>query len=1041
MQENNSFTIYNASAGSGKTFTLVKEYLKLLLGSNNKDAFKNILAITFTNKAVGEMKERIIEALKEFSSEAILENPNDMFLMISKELSIKPFDLHKKSKTVLTSILYNYSAFNISTIDGFTHRLIQTFAHDLKVPLNFEVELDAGLLLNEAVDRLISKTGTDKALTKVLVDFAIEKADEDKSWDVSYHFNKIAKLFLNENDIKFFETLKDKSIEDFNKLKKALKNQIKNLESSITKTAQSVLTLIEECGLEHGDFSRKTLPNHFVKASNLDFYRLYENQLKTNISENKNIYTKTLDPDLAQIIDSILPQIETHYLELKSKIFRLKFFKAIYKNITPLSVLNEINQELNAIKEEQNKMLISEFNSIVGNEIKNQPTPFIYERLGEKFRHYFIDEFQDTSILQWENLIPLIDNSISSENGTTMLVGDAKQAIYRWRGGEAEQFIDLYNRAKEPFVVKQKIESLNANYRSCKEIINFNNKFFGYLSNNVFNNNKYQELYNNATQKTILENKGYVSLQFLDINKGDNKDEIYSLEVYNTINKCLKNDFKLKDICVLVRKKKEGVAIANFLSEREIPIISSETLLINNSPEIVFINNILKLLVNPNDLQTKVEFLNYLAIKNNVEDKHAFFESLIHLKSSDFFKNLNMLNIYFDEVKALQMPLYDLAEEIIRSFKLIKKSNAYIQFYLDTILDFSHKEFSSIEKFLDYFESKKDTLSIVSPSEQNAVQIMTIHKSKGLEFPIVVFPYADLNIYAEKDATEWFPLQANEFNGFSYSLLNFNKDFENYGEVGNTIYHEHRSKLELDNVNLLYVALTRPIQQLYIISKNENKPALSTYSGMFINYLQNIGEWNESQLTYAFGSAENNIKKKSSEEKVVISSEFITTSKESHNINIVTNSGYFWDTEQQNAIERGNLIHDIMSQIKTKNDIDFVIKDFLSSSIINKTQAKELKEVISHIVEHKKLKDYFQSIFTIYNEKEILSNQGNVLRPDRLVINSKKEVVIIDYKTGEESNSHKSQLDSYENILNEMDYKTIKKILVYINDAIDVKEI
>ncbi|MDU8884762.1 UvrD-helicase domain-containing protein [Yeosuana sp. MJ-SS3] len=1040
MQKNNSFTIYNASAGSGKTFTLVKEYLMLLLGKKSNDAFKNILAVTFTNKAVGEMKERIIEALKKFSSKTILENPNDMFQMIVKELEISPEDLQQKAKAVLTSILYNYSAFNISTIDGFTHKLIQTFAHDLKVPLNFEVELDQDALINDAVNKLINKAGTDKALTKILVEFALEKTDDDKSWDVAYDFNKIAKLLVNENDIKFIETLKDKSVEDFIALKIKLKDQIKFLEDSITKIAQSVLTLIEESGLEHGDFSRKTLPNHFIKASNLELDRLYDNQLQINISENKNIYTKTLDGNLAAIIDSILPEIETNYLDLKTKVYEHKFLKAVYKNITPLSVLNAINQELNAIKEEQNKMLISEFNSIISKEIKGQPTPFIYERLGEKFRHYFIDEFQDTSILQWENLIPLIDNSLSSENGTTMLVGDAKQAIYRWRGGEAEQFIGLFN-DKNPFHVEKEVFNLPTNYRSYEEIINFNNPFFKYLSSNVFSNSAYQELYGNAKQETVLENKGYVSLHFLDINQGDNKDEFYTQEVYNAIQKCLENNFQLKDICVLVRKKKEGVAIANFLNEKEIPVISSETLLINNSPKVVFVNNVLKLLLNSNDLQIKVQVLNFLAVKHNINDKHNFFESFIYLKLSEFFKNLSQLDIYFDETMALQMPLYDLVEYIIRAFKIIEKSDAYIQFYLDAVLDFSQKEFSDIESFVDYFEDKKETLSIITPHGQDAVQIMTIHKAKGLEFPIVIFPYADLNIYAEKDPKEWFPHQKNNFNGISYTLLNFNRDFENFGETGSAIYNERRSKLELDNINLLYVALTRPIEQLYIISKKEKEAAFKTYSGMFINYLQSIGKWNESQSFYEFGSIDKNSEKESSEEKIINNPEFITTAKESHNINIVTNSGYLWDTEQQNAIEKGNLIHNIMAQIKTKNDIDFVFNDFLSLSIINKTQAEELKKVVYKIIEHSKIEEYFLSNYIIYNEKEILTNQGKILRPDRLVINSKKEVVIIDYKTGEEKTSHILQLDSYEDILNTMSYKVNKKILVYINDKIEIKEI
>src|SRR5690606_33521583 len=298
--------------------------------------------------------------------------------------------------------------------------------------------------------------------------------DDDKSWDVAYDFNKIAKLLVNENDMPFIESIKNKTLDDFKTLKNQLKKEIKETENNIIKHAQSVLNLIEERGLTFTDFSRGTLPNHFKKAAELNLDNLYVNQLEENITERKGIYTKTLKPDLASAIESILPKIEASYKLVKSSVYGLKFLKNFYKNITPLSVLNTINNELVLLKEDQNKMLISEFNAIISKEIKNQPTPFIYERIGEKFKHYFIDEFQDTSQLQWENLIPLIGNSLSSETGTAMLVGDAKQAIYRWRGGKAEQFIDLFN-DENPFPIEKKVNNLPINYRSFKEIVNFNN--------------------------------------------------------------------------------------------------------------------------------------------------------------------------------------------------------------------------------------------------------------------------------------------------------------------------------------------------------------------------------------------------------------------------------------------------------------------------------------------------------------------------------------------------------------------------------------
>lgn len=1044
MQDVNHFNIYNASAGSGKTFTLVKEYLKILFTAKSNTYFKNILAITFTNKAVAEMKERIIVTLIQFSEETILTNPNSMFTSICKELHMQPVELHKKSEKILHTILHNYAAFDISTIDGFTHKLIRTFAFDLKLPLNFEVELEQEALLNEAVDSLIAKAGMDKAITKVLVDFAIEKADDDKSWDVSYDFNKIAKLLVNENDIPFIETIKDKTLEDFNRLKTTLREKIKVAENTILQNALNALTLISEAGLEHSDFSRGTLPNHFKKASELNLDGLYSNNLENNIKERTGIYTKALKADLANTIDSILPQIETYYQTVKTAVYQYKFLKNFYKNITPLSVLNIINNELRTLKTDQNKILISEFNNIISQEIKNQPTPFIYERIGEKFKHYFIDEFQDTSQLQWENLIPLMDNALSTEKGTAMLVGDAKQAIYRWRGGKAEQFIDLFNQKSLPFVVKQEVKDLKSNYRSFKDIVDFNNGFFSYLSTCVFTKKEYQQLYERACQDTFTQQTGYVELSFLNIEKEDDRNDIFSEQVLQTIHKCLDNGYKLEDICVLVRKKKEGVAIANYLSQKHIPIISSETLLIYNAPEVVFVNNLLLLLVQPKNNELKLAVLNYLASLFEVDNKHVFFVNHLHLSMPHLFKSFEAFNINITHNNLLQLPLFDLVETLFRSFNLLKTSNAYIQFYLDLVLEFSEKKGSDIVSFLEYFENKKDSLSIISPKGQNAVQIMTIHKSKGLEFPVVIFPYADLDIYQELEAKEWVPINKNLYNGFSYTLLNFNKDFENFEDPSPEIFYNHKSEQELDNINLLYVTLTRAIERLYIISTNitssNSEVNNKKYSGLFKNYLQHIGRWNDTQFVYTFGTPVIKIMGSSHiATQNIVHSGFISTSKETHNIKVVTNSGYLWDTNQQEAIEKGNLIHNLMSLIKTQDDIDFVINDFINAALIDPEQALILKNKAQDIVNHPLLKPYFTNEAIIYNERDIISKEGIVLRPDRVIINPNNEVVIIDYKSGMEDIKHTQQLQSYEDVLREMDLKVIQKILVYTNEPVLVR--
>ena len=1038
------FKVFNASAGSGKTFNLVKSYLKLLFKTENIFGFRNILAMTFTNKAVGEMKERILKKLKDFSEETVLDGNDAMFNALCLELSLQPEYVNKKAKTLLSTIMHNYAAFDISTIDGFNHRLIRTFAYDLKLPINFEVELDTEALLNEAVDSLIAKAGTDKKLTKILIDFAIEKADDDKSWDISNDLNKIAKKLTNENDIPHIkEALKDKTLDDFESLKTSLIKQIKSTENQIIDNAKSILTTFENNGLTKADFSRGTLFNHFEKASLLQTNGLYNNQLESNIEENK-VYTTKLDANKKDIIDSLLPEIGLTYKTIKAAVYNLTFLKAIYKNVTPLSVLNAINTELQLIKDNENKLLISEFNTLISNQLKDQPTPFIYERIGEKFRHYFIDEFQDTSEMQWNNLIPLIENSLTAENlkgekGSTMIVGDAKQAIYRWRGGKAEQFIDL-TEDKNPFPVNKKLIELEENYRSHKNIVNFNNSFFKYISNTSFRNEHYANLYKKANQNPTIKEEGYVSFQFLDLKESeDDKETLYAKETYNTLKKCLDNGYDLKDICVLVRKKKEGIAVANYLSENDIKIMSSETMLIDNSESVQLINNILRLLVNPNNFEVRINVLHYLASTFNVEDKHTFFNQNLKLNIDTFFGSFKQFGIDFNTTVIAQLSLYDSVEDIARQFNLLQTSDAFVQFYLDLVLEFSQKHITGISGFLDYYDNKKDSLSIVSPNNQNAVQIMTIHKSKGLEFPVVIFPFADLDIYREIDPQEWFPIDKTLFNGFSKTLINFNSDVENFGEIGQNIYNKHKAEQELDNINLLYVALTRPIEQLHVISKTDNNlNELNSYSKLFQSYLQTEQLWSDNQTFYEFGNSKREIIPVEKSLETSSNKNIISVNKKEHNIKIITKSGYLWDTNQQHAIEKGNIIHDIMSKIYTKDDIDFAINLALDNGLINDDQVESITKNINDIVNQKYLKEFFTDQYTIYNERDILTRTGQMIRPDRLAIKD-NQATIIDYKTGLPNPKYEQQLEIYATHLKEMGYQISNKILVFINENIQTK--
>ncbi|WP_233266008.1 3'-5' exonuclease [Formosa sp. L2A11] len=336
----------------------------------------------------------------------------------------------------------------------------------------------------------------------------------------------------------------------------------------------------------------------------------------------------------------------------------------------------------------------------------------------------------------------------------------------------------------------------------------------------------------------------------------------------------------------------------------------------------------------------------------------------------------------------------------------------------------------------------------MSPEGQDAVQIMTIHKSKGLEFPVVIFPFADLNVYEEIEPKEWFPINADAFSGFPFTLLDYNKsNFEEFGEEGLAISTRHQSELELDNLNLLYVALTRPVQQLYIISSLafDAKQNVNTkkYSGLFIDYLMQNGLWQDTTYTYQFGDPkkiierEKNPKKKENKPEQ-LNLEFISTAKKDHNIKIIANSGYLWDTKQQDAIEKGNLVHNLMAKIKTDEDVELVLNQAEQSGLISKDQFGGLHDSILQIIDHTELQTYYTSHNTIYTERDIINADGVILRPDRLVIAPDNKVVIIDYKTGTELEKHKEQLNDYQHSIEAMHFEVDKKILVYINDDIQV---
>ena len=1046
MQNISTFQVYNASAGSGKTFTLVKEYLKVVLSSDDRFKFQSILAITFTNKAAGEMKERILENLYSFSSG----KGNDLFEILLEELKESRELIQKRSAIILDAILQNYSAFSITTIDSFTHKIIKSFAFDLGLNVNFEVELDSDTLLNQAVDILISKIGLENDITKTLIDFSIEKAKEDKSWDISNDLNDFAKILLNDEDAKHFKKLSSKTIGDFLALKtKLIKNQ-KEILGQFNIISEEGLSIIDSMNLKHNDFYYSLIPKHFISLKTPEKSRFFdESKLKQRIEE-RMFYAASKSEDVKASIESILPELLRLYDQSEKLYEHYTLNSLVLKSIIPLAVLTKINAELSVLKEENNIRLISEFNQLISNNIKGEPAPFIYERIGQKYMHYFIDEMQDTSVLQWQNLIPLIDNALSQEQSNLLLVGDGKQAIYRWRGGKAEQFIKLGSNNQKgvnsnPFQVNKEIKGLDVNYRSYSEIIQFNNSFFQYVSGS-FQNPLYQQLFVDGNkQESTNKVGGFISIDFLEKELEKEYNEIkYAKKVLEILNN-LDVGFARKDVCILVRKKKEGVAIANYLSENGVEIVSSETLLISNSKKVNFIIDYLQVIQHPNDQETWLNVICFLHQHLKLKTElHSFIASFEIDKNNLFFEMISNYGFSFDKERFLQLPFYEKVEEIIRSFHLANNSDAYLQFFLDTVFEQQNKG-ADIQLFLDFWEQKKDKLSIVAPEAENAVQIMTIHKSKGLEFPVVVFPY-NIDIYNQINPKSWVSdLSTDNFNGFNEFLINATKNIKYAGKAGSKIFNNQREELELYSFNLLYVALTRSVEQLYIVtdksvsSKGEVNSNLT--SGILINYLKEIGVWNDDKLNYEFGNHQKVSENKNHVSNTTTQNLFISNSLQQHNIKMLASSSLLWETKQGKAIDYGNLIHKMMSYVLTEKDVETVLQDAVNRGDVSKSEMEPLQKMIYNIVQHPELKRYYNTNILVYNEREIATLSNEIIIPDRLVFISKTEVVIIDYKTGLSNKKYHQQLEHYKNVIESMGLKVVKKMLIYINDEIIIEEI
>jgi ATP-dependent exoDNAse (exonuclease V) beta subunit len=1035
----NNFVVYKSSAGSGKTFTLVKEYLRLALSDDKNLSFnyKRILALTFTNKAAAEMKSRVIDALYQITQN---NETTSTGLMLGQDLKISEQELKRRAQIVLSDILHHYSDFSVGTIDSFTHKIIKTFAHDLKLPVNFNIEMDTKGFYEKVIDTLFSKVGEDAYISKLLTEYALSKAQDNTAWDPQVQIQEFSELLLKENSEAYRDKLKQFSSDELEGFRRDFSNFIKEYQTQVSEPAEEALQLIKQANLKDEDFVQKSKgPQNFFKKcinQSVDLLACKSSTL-TNVVQSQNWAHKdstkqaafhSLNPQLHRLLTHLISYIEKNYTYYSLS-------RILSKQMYALMLIKKIEEISAEQKSEDRLVFISEFNQKISEIIHNEPTPFIYERLGERYRHFLLDEFQDTSTLQWHNILPLLDNSLA--NGwLNLIVGDGKQSIYRWRNADVKQFASLPildNKTNNPLMeeMQQSIQRnykgdvLKANYRSLKTVVEFNNSLFVDLSESLLSGLT-KTIYEDQAQEIKNNAIGFVSIHTGKKSRED-VDDFNFEQVRSQITQAIADGFDYKDICIICRVKRTGSLIANQLIAQKIPVVSSDSLLLQSNFEVNTIVSYLSYLSNKEDHISAAAVINYLfqSKKINEKDYHICLSGLSVNKS--LFEVFKLCGVHLEEAELSLNNLFDNCIEIINALGLNQTGYQYIRFFLDEVNEYLVLKNSNIASFFDWWQNRKNNASMIIPDNTNAVKIMTIHTSKGLEFPVVIVPHCSWQVYKAGDT--WVDLHT-ERTPLPVSIISLSKKT---GELGfEEEFATEKQDQTLDNLNLLYVAFTRAVERLHIIS---------VYSD-YITY-DSVAHWLEKHMQSKLQSISDNyfelgaLQKKQSKQhtKGLTNFDLQALSFNSSNKAIQIKAAYLNNTEEAEAAKQsGLLMHWLLSKMYTVNDLSAALNEAVLLGLTDKKEAELLKQKLTQLCSNSEIAEYFAEGLSCKLEAELIMQNGEILRPDRIVFKD-RETILIDYKTGKENNKHYSkQLLKYETALVSMGYTQVKKLLVYMDD-------
>jgi ATP-dependent helicase/nuclease subunit A len=819
------FKILTASAGSGKTFNLIKEFLFLVM--KNPDDYKHILAITFTNKATEEMKTRIIESLMDLARG---NKKNDFYTLIDKEYNY--IDIPAQATKVLENILHHYSNFHIQTIDAFFQKVVRAFAKELELQIGYELELDTDLVLSIATDSMLNRINEDTDLAGFLEEFVFDLIEKDKGWNIEPDIKYFGRELFRDRYYTLLESLgKDDVIDKktIRNVKDKLNNTASLFENRMLDLSNRAKEVLEGYQLSVDDFSSKSKGPAGYLVYKLGARKDYDpKKLARNAAESDEYwYTKNsnkkktildcLNDGLRDILIEAVAHFDENYMEYLTAV-------ELRKNIYITGILADLQKSIINYRNENDVFLISDTNRMLKSMIAKDEAPFIYEKTGSHFKHYLIDEFQDTSVFQWMNLAPLIKDALGSGN-TALVVGDSKQAIYRWRGGERELLNDIEKEFGEFSGMIERVP-LEYNFRSGENIIEFNNLFFKNALTNLGDgiDAKHIEMVETTFNKVEQQKRndgGYINVKIISEPDKPKWTEEALRDTHNWINAATDDGYALKDIMILTRSNAEAREVTEYLLERNIRVISPDSTNLNSSYAVKFLVNIIKYLHNWKDAIAKTQILYYYL-------KHVKHESIsqneIFLNRDELFKEKMPEEFSKRTLSLNKFSLVELIEEAVRIFGLNMRNDAYLLRFQDIVLDYSTKVNNDFAGFIEWWEENKAKKSITISGEEDAVNIYTIHKAKGLEKPVVIIPFANWGFEAYSN-TIWVSPEQEPFNEGAPYLIKTSKYLKDTFMNEDFLFETAQSYI--DNLNLVYVAFTRAAERLYIIAPSNTRSAFS----------------------------------------------------------------------------------------------------------------------------------------------------------------------------------------------------------------------